>query len=1665
MVSSSGGYQPPSSVGSDGEISRAMLKVRLKCRYNNEIRLVHIDGSSSFSQLASRLSQDYGFDVSLKYEDPEGDLITLASQNDLNELIEGAQTPRPVRVITISVYVFDKVEAPSDTSRVLMSPTPPSSIPGPSLQPLPRRSARALNFHEDDGMAQSISRYSSSNISRLNPLSSSTASSVMFRVEKTDESRAAISKARSPDAEKRRLRWQKGEVIGQGAFGTVYLGLNLLNGELMAVKQLGSMSVSSKELASLENEIKLLRNFEHPNIVRYLGTERTDDTLSIFLEYIPGGSIRNMLDRFGSLDEAVTRLYTRQLLLGLEYLHRNGVAHRDIKGANVLVSNDGTVKVADFGASKKIYGLSQNLAQKTGTATGVKGTPLWMAPEVIRETNTAIGWKKADIWSVGCTVTEMVTGKPPWAQYSNPVTAMYHIACLEEQPSIPECLSDHGRSFLQVCFQRDPARRPDVGSLILHPFACPSRQSAALGMVRPSTSDGARRRLDSLTLNGSRKGSRRPITTIAASPAAPIGIVSPKGFQPKAKGVLEGSPQRLKQQRLIAAPSPLRPSRKAVAALSGPKPVSQHPDMDESKGDSPISPSPLICTESSIDEGMQRSKSVPSVPPLRLAERVITDPFEIVQEIMAEVTERKFDPSTSLGSDENSAEVTKTARERFEAVERHLSSALDNSDSAQKSLRAEPAPPITAEYEHCASEEEDVVTEDDMGSDQAMNSDDEDSEEKRDEGSEDGSYSDEKSNDDEVGPGPKLALDAAERMQKRAAENKSSLFSAGVRYEVPLVSNGSSIPLARTITLDESSGCGEAHDMSLKLRKKLKKQLLVNTQRVKMGEGRVHDMSPLKVKKSRRRLSAAAPSRSSTGARNPRPPEVKRPASDMGMISNTVIENDTPLNVQSAPYQFSAPARPLARDPGRKGPRNVDVQAPGEQELEAARESRSRSRAVKYSFERARSHSPDWSRASRPAASKDGRRTKAKPKSAKYRRHKKIAQSAIRMDSEGSESSVSPANRRRKASGKRLKRLRTQSARRPKAKGFPLGNLRAPAGAKGKEGRSSSTLGRYVSSPVKRSHKRTLSASTHHLGLGREKKTPSPMGRQKPRRGVSAGLLHHRGDLPAGERKDASAMPSDIHFQDYASDEEEENGYEPIDDFEPSLEDMVHPGSRMEGCPTQSITCLEMSGKQNGGGLLIAGSRDGCAYVWNVPGGSLLHKLDCKTAPNESGKIVRFTSRNRAKQTDAGSSQRARGMSPASARLCGASSDLGRIAKSPSKGRKACMVTSAGIDRTGSTIICSTSKGGVWLWDIATGTPIRYFPDAHGGKINAMLLGGSGAVGSSTSRASGQISIGRMNERRGSLNPFGERTFVTASDDRTIRVWDPRARNPVVQILKGHTDRVTSLCNLVGSGCIVSGSSDRSVRVWNARTGRQNLVLQDHLGSITCLAATPHIHSMHKERNGDFYDTSLKSSFGREMGFLSGARDGTVKFWSGSGHNLKGGKESKSKLLRTLRGHKGSVSSIIGCSHLGMNAGALGKVVTVGQDSTMRMWDYVRGRCIGQFTDPGEAALHRMARKSGYKGAMISSVVWPHEKYAFTGGIDGTIKLWNVSEMLPKHSPMQSKRARARAAGHSPTAESVHRIKAHPGTAITSICMLGDTLVSADKGGSVKTWNVKLDAE
>ncbi|KAJ3450229.1 mitogen-activated protein kinase kinase kinase a [Anaeramoeba flamelloides] len=264
------------------------------------------------------------------------------------------------------------------------------------------------------------------------------------------------------------IRWRKDALLGQGSYGKVFLGFNLDSGELIAVKQIPQCEHNPKEMDQLQKEVKLMSQLEHENIVKYLGTSKDKDFVNIFLEYIPGGSLSSLLSRFGKLEESVIQLYTRQILQGLKYLHYHNILHGDIKGANLLVDTDGSIKLADFGAAEEITGYN-----KSNETTNLRGTPFWMAPEVIRNNTYR---KESDIWSLGCTVVEMLTAQRPWSNYNEAVSVLFHIGTCETGPSYPSTISEECKDFLDLCFQIDPDERPSTGILLKHPFVLNSQE-------------------------------------------------------------------------------------------------------------------------------------------------------------------------------------------------------------------------------------------------------------------------------------------------------------------------------------------------------------------------------------------------------------------------------------------------------------------------------------------------------------------------------------------------------------------------------------------------------------------------------------------------------------------------------------------------------------------------------------------------------------------------------------------------------------------------------------------------------------------------------------------------------------------------------------------------------------------------------------------------------------------------------------------------------------------------------------------------------------------------------------------------------------------------------------------------------------------------------------
>lgn len=272
-----------------------------------------------------------------------------------------------------------------------------------------------------------------------------------------------VSTPKTTMSQRNKFYWQKGQIIGEGAFGKVFLAINLIDKFFMAVKQIKITTPQMKE--NTMSEILLMKDLSHENIVRYLGVEFDDkeQLLYIFMELVQGGSLLHLLEKFDSFSESLVRYYTKQMLEGLRYLHDKRIIHRDIKAANILISTEGVAKLADFGHSKRIN------EDSIAFSSGLKGTPLWMAPEVLK------GKKQnefSDIWSLGCVIIEMSTGKPPWSEIleqnsnAHPMRIMNIISKQKGHPKYPDNFSNEGKDFLRLCFEM----KTSVSELLKHPF-------------------------------------------------------------------------------------------------------------------------------------------------------------------------------------------------------------------------------------------------------------------------------------------------------------------------------------------------------------------------------------------------------------------------------------------------------------------------------------------------------------------------------------------------------------------------------------------------------------------------------------------------------------------------------------------------------------------------------------------------------------------------------------------------------------------------------------------------------------------------------------------------------------------------------------------------------------------------------------------------------------------------------------------------------------------------------------------------------------------------------------------------------------------------------------------------------------------------------------------
>ncbi|WJX63621.1 hypothetical protein P8452_48484 [Trifolium repens] len=267
--------------------------------------------------------------------------------------------------------------------------------------------------------------------------------------------------------------WVRGKCIGKGAFGVVNLAYSKSDSSVFAVKSVDLKTGHPNQLQALENEIRILKRLSSSyssscssHVVSFYGEdvtcegEGTTSFKNLHLEYMPGGTVAD-IDR-ADVDERLVRSFAWCLVNALSEIHARGVVHCDVKGRNVLVAGDGSiVKLADFGSAVE-FELSG------GECEVPRGSPMWMAPEVIRREYQG---PESDVWSLGCTLIEIFTGKSPWEDRG--IDTLSRIGFSNELPEFPSSLSELGRDFLEKCLQRDRSRRWRCDQLLQHPFLLP----------------------------------------------------------------------------------------------------------------------------------------------------------------------------------------------------------------------------------------------------------------------------------------------------------------------------------------------------------------------------------------------------------------------------------------------------------------------------------------------------------------------------------------------------------------------------------------------------------------------------------------------------------------------------------------------------------------------------------------------------------------------------------------------------------------------------------------------------------------------------------------------------------------------------------------------------------------------------------------------------------------------------------------------------------------------------------------------------------------------------------------------------------------------------------------------------------------------------------------
>jgi len=251
-------------------------------------------------------------------------------------------------------------------------------------------------------------------------------------------------------------RYKVLDMIGEGSFGRVYRGRRRFSGHTVALKFISKNNRSKKEIESLKRELSIMEDLKHPNIICMFDSFETEDEVVVVMEQAEG-ELFQVLEDDQNLDESMIRNIAAQLVSALYYLHSNRILHRDMKPQNILIGKGGVIKLCDFG-------FARTMGQSTFVLTSIKGTPLYMAPELVQEKPYD---HTADLWSLGCILYELFHGQPPFY-----TTSIFQLVSLiiQEEIKWPETMSPELTSFLKGILTKDPKKRLGWPHLLNHPF-------------------------------------------------------------------------------------------------------------------------------------------------------------------------------------------------------------------------------------------------------------------------------------------------------------------------------------------------------------------------------------------------------------------------------------------------------------------------------------------------------------------------------------------------------------------------------------------------------------------------------------------------------------------------------------------------------------------------------------------------------------------------------------------------------------------------------------------------------------------------------------------------------------------------------------------------------------------------------------------------------------------------------------------------------------------------------------------------------------------------------------------------------------------------------------------------------------------------------------------